>query len=242
MTSGAKADLGPVGIIGLVVWLIGFAIEVTADRQKSAFAPIRPTEAGSSTSGCGVESPPNYFGEITLWLGVAIVAAPVLQGWQYATLVSPVFVFVLLNFVSGVPMLERRSDREWGGQEAYEAQGEDPVLVLRPPRHPSTARSTLSARRREHGRGWRAGARAVRTRRCGSNRAPGRRPMPGRRRPHRRAHQPRCIPTEPSPEPGERVEDWYHLVDQRKEGLQLDQPVLPPPRTPGTALIGRNAS
>ena len=41
------------------------------------------------------------------------------------------------------------------------------------------------------------------------------------------AHQPRCIPTEPSPEPGERVEDWYHLVDQRKEGLQLDQPVLP---------------
>ena len=53
MTSGAKADLGPVGIIGLVVWLIGFAIEVTADRQKSASAPIRPTEAGSSTSGCG---------------------------------------------------------------------------------------------------------------------------------------------------------------------------------------------
>ena len=71
----------------------------------------------------------------SLWLGVAIVAAPVLQGWQYATLVSPVFVFVLLNFVSGVPMLERRSDREWGGQEAYEAfKAKTPVLILRPPR------------------------------------------------------------------------------------------------------------
>ena len=136
MTSGDKADLGPVGIIGLVVWLIGFAIEVTADRQKSAFRADPANRGRFIDVGLWAWSRhPNYFGEIALWLGVAIVAAPVLQGWQYATLISPVFVFVLLNFVSGVPMLERRSDREWGGQEAYEAfKAKTPVLILRPPR------------------------------------------------------------------------------------------------------------
>ena len=120
MTSGAKADLGPVGIIGLVVWLIGFAIEVTADRRNRP-APIRLTEVGSLTSGCGrgvatrttSARSPSGSGSPS-WRRPSC-------GWQYATLISPVFVFVLLNFVSGVPMLERRSDREWGGQEAYEA-------------------------------------------------------------------------------------------------------------------------
>ena len=44
-------------------------------------------------------------------------------------------VFVLLNFVSGVPMLERRSDKKWGGQPDYEAyKAKTPVLLLRPPR------------------------------------------------------------------------------------------------------------
>jgi len=70
-----------------------------------------------------------------LWLGMAIMAIPVLDGWQYATLISPVFVFVLLNFVSGVPMLERRANKRWGGQDDYEAyKAKTPVLVLRPPR------------------------------------------------------------------------------------------------------------
>ncbi len=136
MTSGAKDDLGPIGIIGLVVWVIGFAIEVTADRQKSAFRADPANQGKFIDVGLWAWSRhPNYFGEITLWLGIAIMALPVLQGWQYATLISPVFVFVLLNFVSGVPLLERRADKKWGGQADYEAyKAKTPVLVLRPPR------------------------------------------------------------------------------------------------------------
>lgn len=136
MTSGAKEDLGVIGIIGLIVWIIGFAIEVTADRQKSAFRADPANQGKFIDVGLWAWSRhPNYFGEITLWLGIAILALPVLQGWQYATLISPVFVFVLLNFVSGVPMLERRSDKKWGGQGDYEAyKAKTPVLVLRPPR------------------------------------------------------------------------------------------------------------
>ena len=73
---------------------------------------------------------PNYFGEITLWVGIAIIALPVLQGWQFATLISPVFVYLLITRVSGVPLLEKKADAKWGGQEAYEAyKRRTPVLV-----------------------------------------------------------------------------------------------------------------
>ena len=77
---------------------------------------------------------PNYFGEIVLWLGIAIIAFPVLRGWQYLTLISPVFITILLTRISGVPLLEAKADKKWGGQPEYEAyKANTPVLILRPP-------------------------------------------------------------------------------------------------------------
>ena len=74
-------------------------------------------------------------GEIVLWTGVALMAVPVLVGWQYATLISPIFVSFLLMKMSGVPLLERKADERWGGQEDYEAyKAATPVLIPRPPR------------------------------------------------------------------------------------------------------------
>lgn len=136
ITSGNKTGLGVVGIIGIIVWAVGFGFEVVADRQKSAWR-ADPANAGKFITG-GLWSwsrHPNYFGEFLLWVGVAIIAAPVLQGWQYLTLLSPVFVYVLLNRISGVPMLERKADRKWGGQEDYETfKASTPVFFPRPPR------------------------------------------------------------------------------------------------------------
>jgi steroid 5-alpha reductase family enzyme len=78
---------------------------------------------------------PNYFGEIVLWTGIAIMALPVLSGWRWVTLISPVFVVVLLTRVSGIPMLETRADDRWGTDEEYRAYKQGtPVLVPRPPR------------------------------------------------------------------------------------------------------------
>lgn len=136
MTSGSKDDFGVVGIVGLAVWVLGFGIEVAADTQKSAFRADPANKGRFIDVGLWAWSRhPNYFGEITLWVGMAIIALPVLDGWQFATLISPVFVFVLLNFVSGVPLLERRADKRWGGQDDYEAyKARTPPLVLRPPR------------------------------------------------------------------------------------------------------------
>ncbi len=136
ITSGAKTDFGIVGVIGLVIWIVGFGIEATADRQKTAFKNDSSNDGAFIDSGLWAWSRhPNYFGEITLWTGMAILALPALQGWQYLTLISPVFVTVLLTRVSGLPMLEKRADEKWGGQPDYEAyKASTPVLIPRPPR------------------------------------------------------------------------------------------------------------
>lgn len=135
ITGGHQAPLGPVGMVGIAIWVAGFLIEVVSDSQKSAFK-ADPSNAGKfiNTGLWAWSRHPNYFGEIVIWIGMAIIALPVLQGWQFATLISPVFVAFLLIKVSGVPMLEDKADERWGGQEDYEDyKRRTPVLIPRPP-------------------------------------------------------------------------------------------------------------
>nr|WP_237462901.1 DUF1295 domain-containing protein [Leucobacter chromiireducens] len=137
--SGDAAERAPMNwlaIVGVVVWLAGFAFEVIADLQKSAFK-ADPRNAGKFIrSGLWSTSRhPNYFGEILLWIGVFLVAAPVLSGWQWIALLSPILVAVLLTRVSGIPLLEAKAEKRWGGQPDYEAYtSETPVLIPRLPR------------------------------------------------------------------------------------------------------------
>lgn len=135
ITGTERQDLGVVGIIGIVVWLAGFAIEVTADRQKSAFKADPANEGRFIDVGLWAWSRhPNYFGEIVLWTGIAVMAVPVLSGWRWVALISPVFVTLLLTRISGLPMLEQRADDRWGDEPAYQQYKADtPVLVPRPP-------------------------------------------------------------------------------------------------------------
>ena len=136
MSSAATVPLGAFAALGAGVWLAGFAIEATADAQKRRFRADPANRDRFITTGLWAWSRhPNYFGEITLWVGVAIVAWPVLSGWQLATLVSPLFVYVLLTRISGVPMLERRGRKKWGDDADYRAYlARTPSVLLRPPR------------------------------------------------------------------------------------------------------------
>ena len=122
--------------MGAAVWATGFAIEVVSDNQKSAFR-AKPENQGKFID-VGLWSwsrHPNYFGEITLWVGIALIALPALDGWQYLTLISPVFVYVLLTRISGIPLLESRGKKKWGDDPDYQAyKKRTPVLMLRPPR------------------------------------------------------------------------------------------------------------
>ncbi len=130
-----RQPLGWPAAIGSGLWAFGLAIEVIADRQKRAFRADPRNRERFIRSGLWAWSRhPNYFGEILLWIGVTIVALPVLSGWQWVTLISPLFVIVLLTRISGVPMLEARADRKWGDDPEYQAyKAQTPVLVLRPP-------------------------------------------------------------------------------------------------------------
>lgn len=120
-------------LIGLLIWLLGFSIEVTADLQKSRFNAVPENKGKFIRSGLWSRSRhPNYFGEIVIWIGVLVIALPVLQGWQWIALISPVFVTLLLTRVSGVPLLEKKADQLWGGQPDYEDYKEKtPVLIPR---------------------------------------------------------------------------------------------------------------
>jgi steroid 5-alpha reductase family enzyme len=135
ITTTTRQSLGVVALIGIAIWAFGFGFEVLADTQKSAFRADPANRGKFIRTGLWAWSRhPNYFGEIVLWVGVAVVAVPVLRGWQWVTLISPVFVTLLLTRISGVPMLEKRADEKWGGQAEYEAyKDRTPVLIPRPP-------------------------------------------------------------------------------------------------------------
>ncbi|MGD2206805.1 MAG: DUF1295 domain-containing protein [Anaerolineae bacterium] len=139
ITTTNRKELGLFAMVGALVWIVGFTVEATADAQKSQFRADPENKGKFIDVGLWSWSRhPNYFGEIVLWVGVAIIALPVLQGWQLVTLISPVFVTLLLTRISGVPMLEKRADEKWGGQEDYEAYKQrTSVLIPRPPKRGS---------------------------------------------------------------------------------------------------------
>lgn len=134
ITTLTPAELGPLDGVGLIIWATGFAIEVVSDRQKSRFRAERPGHF-INTGLWAWSRHPNYFGEIVLWVGVAVIASSTLQGWQWVTMVSPLFVIVLLTRISGIPLLEQRAEERWGDDERYRLyKANTPVLVPRPPR------------------------------------------------------------------------------------------------------------
>ena len=134
ITSSERVGLDAFAIVGALVWAVGFGIEAIADLQKSRFNADPANKGRFINTGLWSKSRhPNYFGEILLWVGVAIIAIPVLSGWQWVAIISPLFVTLLLTRVSGVPLLEKKADTRWGGQAEYEAYKKNtPVLIPRP--------------------------------------------------------------------------------------------------------------
>ena len=106
--------------IGLLIFVIGFIIEVIADHQKTVFRKdLKNKDKFISTGLWSYSRHPNYLGEILLWFGVAIMSFSSLQDLQYLTLISPIFVYVLLVYISGIRILENQGDKKWGHLDSY---------------------------------------------------------------------------------------------------------------------------
>jgi steroid 5-alpha reductase family enzyme len=135
LTSAHTQPLGVFAALGTALWVAGMAIEVMADEQKRRFRADPGNRERFIQSGIWAWSRhPNYFGEILLWVGIAVIAWPALTGWQHATLISPVFVYLLLTRISGIPMLESRGKRRWGDDPAYrDYKKRTPALFPKPP-------------------------------------------------------------------------------------------------------------
>ncbi len=144
MTSGTPAPPDALLAVGVAAWAAGFAIEVAADAQKRRFRAQKENAGRFVRHGLWAWSQhPNYFGEIVLWTGIALCALPALDGWQHATLVSPVFVWLLLTRVSGTRMLDASARRRWGDDPEYlEYTARTPRLLPVPPRMQSPGATT----------------------------------------------------------------------------------------------------
>jgi len=105
-------------ILGSILWVVGFLIEIIADHQKTQF---NKTNKGSFISKglWSLSRHPNYFGEFILWLGITVISFPYLDGYQFIALISPLFVYLLLNKVSGVNLLENIAEKRWGDDKKY---------------------------------------------------------------------------------------------------------------------------
>ena len=133
ITSPEDRQIDAFALLGVALWAFGFGIEVAADEQKRRFRARPENLDRFITTGAWARSRhPNYFGEILLWFGVAVAAFPSLSGWSMVTLVSPLFVWLFLTRVSGVPLLEAAADRRWAGNPEYEAyKAATPVLLFK---------------------------------------------------------------------------------------------------------------
>ena len=108
--------------IGLALFLLGFAVEVIADNQKTKFRSIPENKDQFINEGLWARSRhPNYFGEITLWTGITVMGISTFEGMNYLAIFSPIFSYLLLVYVSGVRMLEFRGQRKWGHLDEYNA-------------------------------------------------------------------------------------------------------------------------
>jgi steroid 5-alpha reductase family enzyme len=127
---------GAWAIAGVAMWLVGLVIEAVADAQKSSFKGKEENRDRFITSGLWRYSRhPNYFGEMLVWWGLFLYAVPFLHGAAFAVVIGPVFITLLLLFVSGIPLLERSADAKYGDEPAYrEYKRRTSILMPLPPR------------------------------------------------------------------------------------------------------------
>lgn len=120
LSSYSGVVMNSIFFIGLTAFILGLAIEIIADNQKTVFRRNTENKDKFITTGLwSLSRHPNYLGEILLWTGIAVMSISSLHGLQYLTLISPIFVYILLVYISGIRMLEDQAKKKWGHLDSY---------------------------------------------------------------------------------------------------------------------------
>ena len=129
--SDATPGVGPLAVIGVMVWAVGLSFEAVGDWQLVQFKKD-PNNAGKvmQTGLWSLTRHPNYFGDALLWWGIGIVGAE--TGSGVIGFIGPVVMTVFLLRVSGVPMLERSLMKRREGYSEYAARTSS--FIPRPPK------------------------------------------------------------------------------------------------------------
>ena len=92
---------------GLALWSIGFFFEAVGDFQLARFKKDPANRGKIIQQGLWRYSRhPNYFGEVTLWWGIYLLALSAPGGW--VTIIGPLTITFLILKVSGIPLLEKK--------------------------------------------------------------------------------------------------------------------------------------
>ena len=123
----------------IILYSIGLVIETVADFQKYRFK-MKPENKGAfmRTGIWKYSRHPNYFGEILIWWSIGLMGAPLFVGLEWLYLVGPLFITLLLLFVSGIPLLEKSAEEKWGSDPEYRAYRDTTSILI--PRPPKTGR------------------------------------------------------------------------------------------------------
>lgn len=135
LTRGNAAFTLASTVAGLSLFIIGLVIETLSDLQKFRFK-LNPENRDRwiDTGLWAYSRHPNYFGEIVLWWGLFIMVLPNLSGWNLLSVLGPVFITLLLLFVSGIPLLEKSAEKKYRDNPEYRSYRDSTSLLLLLPR------------------------------------------------------------------------------------------------------------
>ncbi len=126
-----SVSLGFLHYLGMAMWLLGLVVESVADQQKFAFKSNEANKGQFMRSGIWKYSQhPNYAGEMLCWIGVFLFCVPALVGWEWLSIISPIWIVFLLLFVSGIPYLKKSANKKYGHLEAYQDYKKNTPLLF----------------------------------------------------------------------------------------------------------------
>lgn len=117
---GLMSENLQINIYAIIVWIGGWLLQSIADWQKFTFRSTNPASSFIDYGLYRYIRHPNYAGEILIWISIFWYVSPVLSYWQWLTIISPIWVTILLIGISGIPLIEITNRKKYAGNASFQ--------------------------------------------------------------------------------------------------------------------------